>query len=201
MISGLTEDAIVEQAGRAGSHFAVRKAQMHDIGPILTVINGYAAKGVMLPRTELDVSEDIRDFSVIVSEGRLVGCGALHFYSPSIGEIRSLAVAEDAKTLGIGRRLIEALVREASHYSLDAVFAFTYVPGFFGKMGFQEVERGELPLKAWKDCVRCPKFQCCDEIAVMRVLRPEYGANSQRYLQPEDSHLVQLPVLRQLDRR
>jgi amino-acid N-acetyltransferase len=201
MISGLTEDAIVEQAGRAVSHFAVRKAQMHDIGPILTVINGYAAKGVMLPRTELDVSEDIRDFSVIVSEGRLVGCGALHFYSPSIGEIRSLAVAEDAKTLGIGRRLIEALVREASYYSLDAVFAFTYVPGFFGKMGFQEVERGELPLKAWKDCVRCPKFQCCDEIAVMRVLRPEYGVNSQRYLQHEDSHLVQLPVLRQLDPR
>jgi amino-acid N-acetyltransferase len=199
MISGLTEDAILEYAGRAGAHeaFPVRKAGMHDIGPILGLINGYAAKGIMLPRTELEVSEDIRDFSVIVAGGRLVGCGALHFYTPAIAEIRSLAVAEDAKTHGIGRRLIEALVREASDYSLDAVFAFTYVADFFRKMGFQEVERGELPLKAWKDCVRCPKFQCCDEIAVLRILRPEYSRNIQHYLQREDSHLVQLPVLRQ----
>jgi amino-acid N-acetyltransferase len=202
MISGLREDAITEHARRAGAHddYAVRKAGMHDIGPILGLINGYAAKGIMLPRTELEVSEDIRDFSVIVAAGRLVGCGALHFYTPSIGEIRSLAVAEDAKTHGIGRRLIEALVREASNYSLDAVFAFTYVPGFFGKMSFQEVERGELPLKAWKDCVRCPKFQCCDEIAVMRVLRPEYRGNSQQYRELESPQFVQLPVLRAPDR-
>jgi amino-acid N-acetyltransferase len=130
-----------------------------------------------------------------------VGCGALHFYTPSIGEIRSLAVAEDAKTHGIGRRLIEALVRESSNYSLDAVFAFTYVADFFRKMGFQEVERGELPLKAWKDCVRCPKFQCCDEIAVMRVLRPEYCRNIQQYRQYDESQLVQLPVLQSLKTR
>ena len=154
----------------------------------------------VLPRAELDVSEDIRDFSVVVTAGRLMGCGALHFYTPSIAEIRSLAVAEDAKTQGIGRRLIEALVREASNFSLDAVFAFTYVAGFFGKMGFQEVERGELPLKVWKDCVRCPKFQCCDEIAVLRVLRPQYRGNFQQYLQQADTHLIQLPVLRESDR-
>ena len=195
MISGLREDAITEQAGVRGE-FVVRKAGMHDIGPILGLINGYAAKGIMLPRTELEVSEVIRDFSVVVTAGRLVGCGALHFYTPSIAEIRSLAVAEDAKTHGIGRRLIEALVREAVDYSLDAVFAFTYVADFFRKTGFQEVERGELPLKAWKDCVRCPKFTCCDEIAVLRVLRQDYYKTPQRYVQQEDSGLIQLPVLR-----
>jgi len=200
MISGLREDALLEPAG-PNCELVVRKAAMHDIEPILGLINGYAAKGIMLPRTELEVSEDIRDFSVIVTAGRLVGCAALHFYTPSIGEIRSLAVAEDAKTHGIGRRLIEALVREASNYSLDAVFAFTYVAAFFGKMGFQEVERGELPLKAWKDCVRCPKFQCCDEIAVLRVLRAEYCRHFQQYSQDDGSQFVQLPVLRQLDRR
>ena len=80
------------------------------------------------------------------------------------------------------------------------MFAFTYVAGFFGKMGFQEVERGELPLKVWKDCVRCPKFQCCDEIAVLRVLRPQYRGNFQQYLQQADTHLIQLPVLRESDR-
>jgi amino-acid N-acetyltransferase len=68
-------------------------------------------------------------------------------------------------------------------------------------MGFQEVERGELPLKAWKDCVRCPKFQCCDEIAVMRILRPENRRNFQQYLQPEGPQFVQLPVLCNFDNR
>jgi amino-acid N-acetyltransferase len=203
MIGGLREDATMEPAGHTGPHreFAVRKAGMHDIAPILALINGYAAKGIMLPRTELEVSEDIRDFSVAVVAGRLVGCGALHFYTPYTAEIRSLAVAEEAKTHGIGRRLIEALVREASNYSLDAVFAFTYVADFFRKMGFQEVERGELPLKVWKDCVRCPKFQCCDEVAVMRVLRPDYRRDIPQYRQSDDSPLIQLPVLRESDRR
>ena len=64
----------------------------------------------MLPRTEFEVSEDIRDFSVILADGHFVGCGALHFYTPSIGEIRSLAVAPESKTHGIGRRLIDAFV-------------------------------------------------------------------------------------------
>lgn len=197
MISGLREDAILEHGGPR-RELVVRKAIMHDIGPILGLINGYAARGIMLPRTELEVSEDIRDFSVIAVAGQLVGCGALHFYTPSIAEIRSLAVSEDAKTHGIGRRLIEALVLEASDYALDAVFAFTYVADFFRKMGFHEVERGELPLKAWKDCVRCPKFRCCDEIAVIRVLRPEYYRHFQQYRQDEASPQVQLPVLRQM---
>jgi amino-acid N-acetyltransferase len=105
-------------------------------------------------------------------------------------------VAEDVKTHGVGRRLIEALSIEADEYSLDAVFAFTYVPGFFRKMGFGEVERGELPLKAWKDCLRCPKFQCCDEIAVLRILRPDHWMESPRGVGEEAGALVQLPVVR-----
>jgi amino-acid N-acetyltransferase len=195
MISGLTADAVMEPPVLP-RELVVRKADMHDIAPILDLINGYAAKGIMLPRTEFEVSEDIRDFSVILAGGRLVGCGALHFYTPTIGEIRSLAVSESAKTHGIGRRLIEALASEASGYSLDAIFAFTYVPGFFGKMGFQEVERGELPLKVWKDCLRCPKFQCCDEIAVIRILRPENRREFRQYPGGETVPLIQLPMLR-----
>jgi amino-acid N-acetyltransferase len=172
MISGLTEEHVQERAA-PGLEITVRKAVMRDIAPILDLINGYAAKGLMLPRTEFEMSEDIRDFSVAVAGGRLLGCGALHFYTPTVGEIRSLAVAEEAKTHGVGRRVVEALVKEAADYSLHAVFAFTYVVDFFRKVGFREVDRGELPLKAWKDCLRCPKFLCCDEIAMLRVLRPD----------------------------
>lgn len=195
MISSVRSDAFVESSGET-LRLNVRKAAMHDISPILQLINGYAAKGVMLPRTEFELSEAIRDFTVVTLGRELLGCGALHFYSPTIGEIRSLAVHEHAKTHGVGRKLVGALVREAQEYELDATFAFTYVVEFFEKVGFHVVERGVLPLKAWKDCLRCPKFQACDEIAVLRVLRPSRWMEPQPEIWPSDDQLIQIPTPR-----
>ena len=201
MISGLTADCVLDPPVKESS-VKVRKAAMHDIHPILDLINSYAARGIMLARTEFELSENIRDFSVAYSGDQLVGCGALHFYSPVMGEIRSLAVAPDHRTHGIGLLLVDSLVREAQAFHLDAVFAFTYVPGFFAKMGFLEVERGELPLKAWKDCLRCPKFNSCDEIAVVKILAPDQWTlhhTAQRLASPFDfaeQVLVQLPTVR-----
>jgi amino-acid N-acetyltransferase len=198
MISSLRADAFVESP-TGGPQLTVRKAVMHDIHVILDLINGYAAKGVMLPRTEFELSESIRDFTVVTHGEKLLGCGALHFYSPEVGEIRSLAVREDAKTHGVGRKLVDALLQEAQEYELDAVFAFTYVVEFFLKTGFQVVERGALPLKAWKDCLRCPKFQACDEVAVLRILRPgrwleaqpvQWGAE----VAAPDDQFIQIPI-------
>ena len=198
MISGVTAEHFIEQVGTPFA-LEVRKARMCDIAPILQLINGYAAKGIMLPRTELELSEHIRDFSVVLADGRLLGCGALHFYTPTTGEIRSLAVDESAKTKGVGRRVVEQLVEEAYEYDLDGVFAFTYVPEFFRRVGFHEVERGVLPLKAWKDCLRCPKFQCCDEIPVVRILNHRRWGEGTTHTWGElevSDNLIQLPTLK-----
>jgi amino-acid N-acetyltransferase len=151
----------------------IRKASLSDIPALLGLINAYAANGVMLPRTEFEMAENIRDFIVAFEDGRLVGCGALHFYTATSAEVRSLAVDPTVKSKGIGRALVEALEEEAVEQDLHSMFAFTYVAGFFAKLGFEEVDRGELPLKAWKDCLRCPKFQACDEIAVLKRLKPD----------------------------
>lgn len=150
---------------------AVRKATIRDIHDVLELINSYAADGVMLPRTEFEMAENIRDFWVCYDDGVLLGCGALHFYTPTTAEVRSLAVRERAKGHGVGRAIVEKLEEEARENDLEAIFAFTYVRAFFHKLGFEETERGELPLKVWKDCLRCPKFQHCDEIAVLKRLR------------------------------
>lgn len=195
MLSALTADSVLERRP-TDSQVTVRKAGMHDIQLILDLINSYAAKGIMLPRTEFEMSENIRDFSVAYAGGKLVGCGALHFYSPVMAEVRSLAVAPENRTQGIGLLLVEALVREAREYALDAVFAFTYVPQFFAKIGFKEVERGELPLKAWKDCLRCPKFHSCDEIAVLRVLSPSGWVSHTKVQDFAEHALVQLPTVK-----
>ena len=196
MISGVQSDAFVESQG--GARLTIRKATMRDIPPILDLINGYAAKGIMLARTEFEMSEAIRDFTVVTENNELLGCGALHFYSPTVAEIRSLAVAEHAKVRGVGRKVVAALIAEAQEFELDAVFAFTYVAEFFAKVGFHVVERGALPLKAWKDCLRCPKFHACDEIAVLRVLRPGRWQESQSPVWGQTQNaldeFIQLPI-------
>ncbi len=171
----------------------IRKAGMADIHALRHLINSYATNGIMLPRTEFEMAENIRDFTVVYSGARLLGCGALHFYSPTSAEVRSLAVDPDVKTRGVGRLIVEALENEALDNELHALFAFTYVPEFFRKVGFREVERGELPLKVWKDCLRCPKFQCCDEIAVVKALRADPVLDAG--VEPE-SALIQLPLLK-----
>jgi amino-acid N-acetyltransferase len=146
---------------------------MADIPAILELINNYAAQGIMLPRTEFELSEFIRDFTVILDNDTLAGCAALHFYGPNVAEVRSLAVHPSYKGTGAGRQLMDALEAEARTFDLASLFAFTYVPAFFSKMGYDLVDRSVLPLKAWKDCLRCPKFQACDEIAVLKRLKPE----------------------------
>ena len=175
----------------------VHKASMRDIGPILALINSYAANGIMLPRTELEMSEHIRDFSVAYDGERLAGCGALDFYTPVSAEVRSLAVQPNLKQHGVGRLLVEALERAARAQDLESIFAFTYAPGFFHRLGFGEVERGELPLKVWKDCLRCPKFHNCDEIAVLKRLRPARAEGHSLQFSTRAAKLVNLPIVNQ----
>ncbi len=176
---------------------------MGDIPQLLRLINGYAGEGIMLPRTEFEISENLRDFSVIHSGERLAGCAALHFYTPTTGEIRSLAVDAAFRGGGAGRMLMEALECEAQTFGLQSVFAFTYIPAFFARLGFAEIERGELPLKAWKDCLRCAKFQCCDEIAVIKHLVSEHTRVGDTYTRGVPTlppvlpdHAVILPAVR-----
>jgi amino-acid N-acetyltransferase len=164
----------------------VRKARLADIPAMASLINAYAAEAIMLPRTEFELAEGVRDFTVVYQDGVFRACGALHIYTADSGEIRSLAVDRGVKRGGLGRTVVEALEREAREFGLASLFAFTYVEGFFAKLGFAAVDRGELPLKAWKDCLRCPKFKACDEIAVRKQLQdkenlapitPEKGVN------------------------
>lgn len=182
----------------APAETALRRATLRDIPALLGLINAYAAQQIMLPRTEFELAEHIRDFAVVGSDRELIGCGALHFYSPTSAEVRSLAVAPALKRGGVGRTIVEALEREARENDLESIFAFTYVPGFFRKLGFEEVDRGELPLKAWKDCLRCPKFHACDEIAMLKYLRPEARPSriDTHKRHPSPSVLVPLPNIK-----
>jgi amino-acid N-acetyltransferase len=153
------------------STFQLVRASIGDATAIHDLVNGYARKGEMLPRTMSEVYQNLRDFYVVRDpDGASVACGALHILWGDLAEIKSLAVRQDLQGRRIGARLVEACVDEAQSLGLATVFALTYRPGFFERLGFAQADVMTLPRKVWGECYRCPKFPGCNEIAMVRPL-------------------------------
>ncbi len=147
-----------------------RKARMRDVPELQRLINSYAEKGLMLPRPLVMLYEGLRDFVVAEDGGEIVAVGALHIVWDDLAEIRALAVAPGKEGRGYGRGLVGVLLDEARDMGIGQVFALTYQPGFFEKCGFSVVSKDTLPHKVWGECINCPKFPKCDEVAVMYTL-------------------------------
>lgn len=152
------------------AELVVRPARVPDVKSIMSLVNELAMQQVMLPRSPASVIENIRDFHIAEVDGQFAGCGALAVTWTDIAEVRSLAVHPSQQRHGVGRALVEALATDARHLGIPRLFAFTYVPGFFTKMGFTVCQHEDLPHKVFNDCMHCPKFLACDEIAMTRVL-------------------------------
>jgi amino-acid N-acetyltransferase len=148
-----------------------RKAEIGDAQAIHDLINLFAQRGDMLPRTMGEVYENLRDFFVVrTPEDGLVGCVALHIIWSDMAEVKSLAVSEDVQTRGLGSLLVNTAVDEARDIGLERVFALTYRPTFFERLGFVQADVMTLPRKVWNECYRCPKFPSCNEIALVKEL-------------------------------
>jgi amino-acid N-acetyltransferase len=148
----------------------IRKAVIQDVTSIHRLLNDYADQGLLLPRPLSELYDHLRDHFVVEDNkaGRsLIGVSALAISWEDLAEIRSLAVSEDHQGQGLGSRLVETCLEEARVLGLKRVFVLSYVPDFFIKMGFKEVDKSVLPHKIWADCLRCPKFPDCDETALM----------------------------------
>lgn len=147
-----------------------RKPTFSDVEKIYELVNVYANDGLMLPRSRNSLYECLRDMIVAENEGILVGVGALHLIWDKLAEVRTLAVSPQMKCAGIGKKIVELLVDEGKVLGVETVFTLTYQPEFFGKCGFEEISKDQLPHKVWKECINCPKFPNCDEIAMMRKI-------------------------------
>lgn len=145
----------------------IRPAAITDVPQIHDLLDTYANMGNVLPRPFNELYRHLRDFFVIELEDSIVACGALEIFTEDLGEIRSLVVAEEHKQQGLGRRLVARIIDEARQIGLRRVMALTYVPNFFHAMGFRTVAKETLPEKVWGICVKCYKFNNCDETAVL----------------------------------
>jgi amino-acid N-acetyltransferase len=158
-------------AGRESATGHLRKGRMADASQIQDLVTLFADRDEMLHRSMSEIQENIRDYFVIEEpDGRIVGCAALHVDLAHLAEIKSLAVAEERQGHGYGKQLVLGCVTEGQELGLQTLFALTYKPGFFEKLDFRVVDKATLPHKVWNECIRCPKFPDCGEIAVVRDL-------------------------------
>src|SRR5918911_2116168 len=149
----------------------LRGAQRADVADIAALINGFAAEGVMLPRSSESIALSLDDFVVAADErGRVLACGALKEYSPSLAEVASLAVAREAHGQGLGRAVLLRVEELARVRGIRELFALTLTPRFFESAGYAEVDRAHYPEKMRRDCFGCPRRFGCAEVCVRRVL-------------------------------
>ena len=159
----------------------IQPAAEENVASIAALVNGFAAKNLMLPRTEESILHALPDWLVAVAppapaqgatppSPQLLGCGSLVALTEQLVEIRSLAVATEGQGQGIGRRIVEKLVRMATARGYAQICALTLQEAFFEKLGFEVVDRWSISPKLWQECIYCPKFHHCDEVAVARNL-------------------------------
>ncbi len=148
----------------------LRKAEVKDIKPIHHLINTFAGQDLMLPRSLNELYDNIRDFWVFEQNNKISGCAALHICWEDLAEIKSLAVEKKWQHRHIGAQLVAACFEEAKKLGAKRIFALTYKPDFFKKFGFRRIKHSDLPHKVWAECINCPKFPGCQEIALLKKL-------------------------------
>ncbi|MEA2101933.1 MAG: N-acetyltransferase [Thermodesulfobacteriota bacterium] len=147
----------------------IKKADVHMVQTIKDLIDPFVQDRVILPKSLYALYTSIRDFRVACQENKasIIGCCALQVSWQDLGEIRTLAVDNAYQGRGFGRKMVEHCIYEAVDLGLDRLFTLTYVPDFFRDMGFFEVDKSTLPNKIWADCIHCPYFPDCREIAMV----------------------------------
>ena len=146
----------------------IRKAKISDVRSIRALLAHFADQGLLLPRSLSEIYDHLRDYTVMeTSDNNIVGVTALNICWEDLAEVKSLAVREDYQDKGMGRQLVEQCLSEAVALGVRRVFTLTYQTEFFEKLGFKLIDKNSLPQKIWADCIKCPKFPDCDEIALL----------------------------------
>lgn len=147
------------------------KARLDDIAQMMKLVEPEIEKGVILHRSEDEIANTIRSYILAKDEGKIVGFCALYIYSQNLAEVRSLIVSSAYQQKGIGRGLVESILQEGRELGIQEILSLTYQVEFFKKMGFEVIEKTQIPNhKIWTDCIKCKRFPACDEIALLKKL-------------------------------
>ncbi|ASA26462.1 N-acetyltransferase [Paenibacillus donghaensis] len=147
-----------------------RNATAQDVEPLYLMIEEYAQRGIMLPRSRQALTRQIDQFVIAELDGKFIGCGSLFRLGSDLVEIRSIGLRDEGKGKGVGSKILKKLLEEAARQKIPKVMALTYAVDFFVRNGFEVVQKEIFPEKVWTDCINCKKQNACDEIAVLKIL-------------------------------
>ncbi len=159
-------------ASRRRGQAQLRAARIADVPAISELVGYYARQRDLLPRPIAEIYQSVREWVVAEIDGEVVACGSLLIMWDNLAEVRSLAVRPGYQGQGLGQAVVRALIDEARRLRIPTVFCLTRSVGFFASLGFTVTERDRFPRKVWKDCVHCPLFSNCDEVAMILPTPP-----------------------------
>ncbi len=123
----------------------VRPMTQQDIPSVLSIMNPFIKKQILLPRTEDELLTQINDFITYEIDECVCACAALHIYNNQ-AEIAAVAVDETYSHLGIGPKMINYLISKAKKLNLKSIFILTTQSAdWFEKLGFQNDVIDSLP--------------------------------------------------------
>lgn len=145
------------------------KPILKDIKEIQNLLSTFIKDGIILKRDDDEIATNIRSYSIIKKDNKIVAVGALHIYSTNLAEIRSLAVSKEYQKQGLGKQIVNELEKEAKYLGIKKLLTLTYQKEFFEKLGFKEIPKEKVPEhKVWSDCIKCPHFPNCNEISLIK---------------------------------
>ncbi|WP_215545650.1 amino-acid N-acetyltransferase [Amycolatopsis sp. CA-230715] len=121
------------------SALVVRRARIADVRKIKALVDSDAGR-VLLEKELVTLYENVQEFWVAEQAGEVLGCGALHVLWEDIAEVRTIAVAKQARGQGIGYALVGQLLDLAAELGLRRVFVLTFETSFFARHGFTEID-------------------------------------------------------------
>lgn len=154
------------------SGITIRRAVVADAPRIHALITWWSERTPVLAKTLGSIYENLREFVVAVDDSEVVGAAALHIDWADLAEVRSVVVANERRGQRIGEALVLALIAEAAELGVERVFCLTDQPGWFARLGFGPIDKADLPHKVWRDCMHCPIFTRCTEVAMGRRVVP-----------------------------
>jgi amino-acid N-acetyltransferase len=148
------------------------KPKVSDIPAMQKIVHQEIINGIILLRDDNDVATNIRSYTVVKVDNKIVGFAALHIHTPTLAEIRSLVIQNDYRSKGIGHKLVNQTIQEAISLDIKEILVLTYRDSFFKQFGFKIIDKESIPHpKIWADCIKCQHFPKCDEIALIKSIR------------------------------
>lgn len=134
-------------------------------------------RGIFLD-SNMDIAGDIQEHVLIRKDDEIIGGGMLAQTNDKEFHLLVFAVKESARKHGIGRLLIEELIRQPWHYCIDGsavlerdhkvtTVAKGESAGFYKKIGFVPCTFADLAQPFNKQCLECPEINDCNPVAMV----------------------------------